>query len=559
MKKRYIDLMEKALSAYSESDIVRYFDDVRQNGLTEHGFPRLTANIGILIAQGRRRELLPLFEAMMELCCASVPRVQAANDFSVRELVSCLLEIERAACLPANVTARWRGYLASIEPYSCYTRLAKSPSDYYRNWVLFSSASEIFRQNAGLCDSRELLDLQLLQQRQWLDENGMYCDNRHADGHQPMMYDLASRGLLSLILDQGYCGREREAIDAALKKAALLTLDMQSPCGEIAFGGRSNQFVLCEPWLAAVCEYERKRYAREGDDALAARFGAALERALAVTERWLSEKPIRHIKNRFPTDSRYGCEGYGYFDKYMITVASNLYVAYLICDDSIPCVPTPDRACVAVSTSAHFHKLFLKAGGYGLEFDTAADPEYDANGLGRVHREGAPTTICLSCPCPSGKGYRVDLDEPKALSLCSVIREDGILKFAAESGTEYDVLEYEAEGDRATASLLCRFEGGRTVRERYLVDGEGLTVTLESDGEIGFALPALCFDGEKESEIAWDAHSLTVSYEGWLCRYTTDGEITDTERLFANRNGHYRAFLAKGIDSLSVRISILRM
>lgn len=44
MKERYISLMEKALSAYFDAHIHRYFDDVKQGGLTEHGFPRLAAN-----------------------------------------------------------------------------------------------------------------------------------------------------------------------------------------------------------------------------------------------------------------------------------------------------------------------------------------------------------------------------------------------------------------------------------------------------------------------------------------------------------------------------------
>ena len=68
MKNTYLDLMERTLSAYSEEHILRYFADVKREGLTEHGFPRLTANIGILISHGRRVELLPLFLEMMEFC-----------------------------------------------------------------------------------------------------------------------------------------------------------------------------------------------------------------------------------------------------------------------------------------------------------------------------------------------------------------------------------------------------------------------------------------------------------------------------------------------------------
>ena len=65
MKERYIDLMERALSAYSDDPILLYFAEVREKGLTEHGFPRLTANIGILAAHGRRTDLIPVFRQNM--------------------------------------------------------------------------------------------------------------------------------------------------------------------------------------------------------------------------------------------------------------------------------------------------------------------------------------------------------------------------------------------------------------------------------------------------------------------------------------------------------------
>ena len=80
MDKRYLDLMEKALSAYTDEHILHYFNETKKSGLTEHGFPRLTANIGILVANGRREDLLPIFQEMMEFCCKNIPTVKAAND-----------------------------------------------------------------------------------------------------------------------------------------------------------------------------------------------------------------------------------------------------------------------------------------------------------------------------------------------------------------------------------------------------------------------------------------------------------------------------------------------
>ena len=558
MKERYIELMELSLSAYTDAHIQRYFQDVQTNGLTEHGFPRLTSNIGILIAYGRRHDLLPIFREMMEFCCKTIPNVKAANDFSVREVVCCLLEIERNNVLPKEETDRWRSYLATIEPTTCYNKFARTPTDNVRNWALFTTVSEYFRLDAGIGGSMDFIELQLGQQLQWMDENGMYRDNGKSDIHQPFVYDLVPRGLFAVLLNRGYRGKYYREIDEHIKKAALLMLRMQSPNGELPFGGRSNQFLHNEPWMVTIFEYEAKRYAREGNSALAATFKAASARALAVTEHWLAKNPIRHIKNRFPTETKYGCEAYAYFDKYMITVASFLYTAYLVSDDSIAYEPTSDREPQIAIPSKHFHKLFLKSGGYGLEFDLNADPRHDANGLGRIHRVGAPSPICMSCPCPTDPVYKVDIEAPFAFSLCSAVFEGNNWRFGAEENSKYEILERGTDRESASATLLCHLTDDRTVSEHYTVNETGVSIKIAGDGEIGYTLPAFCFDGETHPDIIASNNSLTVSYNGWVCRYTTTGTIVDLQKIAANRNGHYRVFLAKAKNVLELKVDIIK-
>lgn len=558
MKERYIDLMEKALSAYSDEHINRYFTEVKKNGLTEHGFPRLTADIGILIAHGRRKDLLPVFIEMMEFCCKTIPCVKAANDFSVREIVCCLVEIEQNEVVPKELTKRWRNYFSEINPTTCYNQFATSPDDKVRNWALFTAVSEYFRQSANLCDSSDFIELQILQQLQWFDENGMYKDNKHADIHNPIVYDLVPRGLFSLLLNHGYRGKYYDRVDNILKKAGLLTLKMQSPNGELAFGGRSNQFLHNEPGLCVVYEYEAKRYAGEDNTELSKAFKAAADRALSVTEQWLSEIPIRHIKNRFETETKFGCETYAYFDKYMITVASVLYMAYLICDDSIVYEPEKDDTpCVAV-TSEYFHKLFLKSGGYGLEFDLNADTAYDANGLGRIHKAGATSTICLSVPCPKKPSYTIDIDNPIAFSACSAIHTEKGWIFGADENTKYEIAETEAELNSARATLFCHFENGKSIKEQYTVNDSGVSITTEGEGEIAFLLPAFEFDGETKPVIEVEKQTLSVSYKGWICRYTTNGTIGDLNKVAANRNGHYHIFYVAAREVLKVKIEIFK-
>ena len=96
------------------------------------------------------------------------------------------------------------------------------------------------------------------------------------------------------------------------------------------------------------------------------------------------------------------------------------------------------------------------------------------------------------------------------------------------------------------------------MQESYVVEEKGVSVTVTGEGEIGYALPAFAFDGEASPEIAVDAHTLSIAYNGWICRYTTDGTIVDQNRIAANRNGHYRAFLATANDTLTIKIEIVK-
>lgn len=556
MKARYIDLMDRVLDSYSEEHILRYLSEVKERGLTEHGFPRLAANIGILISKGKRAALVPIFTEMMEICCSCMPRVKAANDFSVRELICALRELEGCPLISEEDILRWRGYLSSIVPTDCYTMFAKTPDDTVKNWALFSAVSEFYRHRALGSDTLDFVEMNVAQQLRWLDCNGMYMDKENSSVRHPMVYDIVPRYLFSLLLDSGYAGEYRGRIDAALKKAALLTLDMLSPVGEIPYGGRSNQFLHNEASLLVICEYEAKRYAKEKNFALAGRFLDARDRALGSLEYWLAQDGVGHVKNRFPIESGYGCEEYAYFDKYMITVASALYAAYSVCDGTIAAHRSVTEDCSATVTSEHFHKLFLRSGEYGLEADTNGDPHYDASGVGRLHRKGAPSAICLSVPCPASPSYRVDVPQPSALTLCVALPcGDGWL-LGADSG-EYRVLSYGTESGIAKAVLVCTFADGRCVTEEYSLDSTGLTLRLSGDGLIGYALPAFDFDGAEHSEICKDGSILTVTYGGWQCRYRASSDIVDLHRTCANRNGHYRTYLAKGEGELSVRVDIV--
>lgn len=553
MKEKYIELMRKALSAYTDEHIYDYFARVKAEGLTEHGFPRLTVNIGVLVAHGYRTDLAPLFVEMMDFCCEQIPKVKAANDFSVREIVFCIFELVRKGAFLSDIE-RWKKHLLMIVPETCYNKYAAKTDDLVGNWALFTALSEFAREKLLLCDSDSFIDLQLENQLKRLDENGMYMDNLKYDTYQPIIYDLVPRYLFTLLMHFGYNGRHAEEIDSVLKRTALMTLKMQSVTGEVAFGGRSNQFVHNEGLLATIFEYEANRYAREGDFALAGKFKAATARAMEMTESWLDLEPIRHIKNRFPTDTKHGCEKYAYFDKYMITTASHIFSAFMICDDGIPTGEFDDSPTSFV-TSSHFHKLFLRAGGYALEFDTNADPLYDSTGLGRVHRYGAPSAICATLPCTDSPNYIISAEGKIRASLCPGIIDKGETIYACDTGKSVNVISHGSNGDCAFATL--GYPDGVTAN--YTVSRDGVEVSVKRDGRVIHMIPAFTFDGETETKIRTHEKMIEVEYHSYVCRFTSSATIKTTDNIAQNRSGNYRLFYSEGENELKIMIEIFKI
>jgi hypothetical protein len=291
--------------------------------------------------------------------------------------------------------------------------------------------------------------------------------------------------------------------------------------------------------------------------ALAAKFKSRVEEAVASNEYWFSKDPIHHVKNRFQLETRYGCEEYGYFDKYMITTASWLFTAYMMCNEEIPAVEFEEKTEIFMA-SDEFNKLFVRGKEYAVEFDLNAGPAYDTNGLGRVHRRGAPSPICMSLSCgdTSKLHYFTNIEASTPISLCAGIINDGVPKFATDA--QYNVDSYSVDGDNALVSLTNTFEDGTQVNSSYKVTNDGVKISVCGDGKIAFALPAFSFDGETYTKTSHNGNTLTVAYEGWVCKYTADCAIKSLDATAYNRNGYYSVFYAEAKNNLNVKIEIIK-
>ena len=545
MKGIYLDIMEKALSAYTEERIKEYIDELKRNGLSEHGFPRLGANIGILMAHGRCLELKAELIEIIDLCLYGFAHPQnkskGGNNFAVREVCFCVMELEKTDIIDREQLEVWKKKLAELDVLTTYTHIVSDEVTHPNNWAYFGVLSEQARGLLCGTDPTPFLEHQLPSQLLRLDENGMYRDRNITGPHQPMVYDIVTRNLIGLSLFMGYDGKYAEKIEKMMDDSDDLTLKMQSVTGELAFGGRSNQCVHNEMMSANYYELRATLLNKKGDLKKAALFKAAAKKAAEACMRWLQEKPMSHIKNHFDPDLKFGCEGYSYFNKYMITVASNAYLAYLVADDSIePTTAVTDIGGFIAQTSEDFHKVFLNCGGYFLEFDCNADTHYDANGLGRVHKKDCDSRVCLSVPVPAGEtNYKLETPNKHPLSICCYKNTADSILCSAEDGVKHVLISKSEGADRCSATFNCILNGECLFTEKYAVSDRG--VDIEFCGADGILVPAFLFDGANETEIMTANGQITVKYNDSFCKYTFDGEPQDYG-VFFNRNGRYRAY-----------------
>lgn len=556
--KNYIDIMEKVLEAYTVEQIRNYTGTVEENMISEHGFPRLCANIGILVSNGRKTELKEDFIHMMNLCCEQIPFARAknggtvGNDFSVKEIVFCLLEAEKSGLFSKELTDKWRNDLSKINPYDTYTRIAPIPAEPVNNWAAFGAASEQLRKYAGIGDESAFIENQVKSQLFSFDENGMY-----RDPHEPMVYDAVTRLQLATLLYFGYNGKFKDKLEEHFIKSADITLEMQSVTGEIPYGGRSNQFLHNEAFYAALCEFYAGFFKKRGDYEKAGLFKYAAQKAVDYLVPWLQRENVTHIKNNYPADSGYGCEGYAYFDKYMITTGSWLYLAYAMCDDKINAVEPPKKYRNFVSeTSEHFHKVLLRYGDYYAEYDTNADYHYDATGLGRIHKKGIPSVLCLTSPITAHSNYKLDIENSTDFSICAGIKTENGFEYAHDGKTKYTLTSKGVTEHCSYAVFECTREDGSSYTETLTLSDEGAKLTVKGKGKLAITFPAFLYDGKTETSVTQTENSLSVTYNGYTCTYITDGKITDRNIIAANRNGHYKLYIAEGEKEITLEIKM---
>ena len=556
MKEIYLDIMDLSLDAYTPERIREYIDEVKRDGLTEHGFPRLGANIGILMAHGKRLELKSTFIEIIDLCLYGfahpINESKAGNNFAVREVCHALMELEKTNIIDCEQFKCWKEKLAELEISKTYTHIVSKENPTPANWAYFAVVSEQARCQLCGMDATAFIEHQLPSQLLRLDQNGMYHDGNITGPFQPIVYDMVSRNLIGLSRFMGYEGKYADEIDKMMENSDELTLRMQSVTGELAYGGRSNQCLHNEVMLANYCELRAALLNKKGDKEKAGQFKAAARKAAKEAVWWLSEQPMSHIKNHFDPDMQLGCEDYAYFNKYMITVASNAYLAYLVADDTIvPGEAIADKGGFVAETGEDFHKVFMNAAGYFAEIDCNADIRYDAGGLGRVHKKNCDSRVCLSVPFPCDRpNYKLETPNKHPLSICCFKNTAEGIICSAQEGVKHTLTAKTQNETWCRAAFECHLNDEHLFTEEYMVSGAGVDIAFS--GADGILLPVFCFDGAKKTEILAEKGQIVIQYNGSYCKYIFNGE-PEEYGIFFNRNGRYRAYKVN-TDKLRIEI-----
>ena len=578
-RRRYEELIAQCLSAYHRVHPLPGLQ-VAELCDTLHAFARVTASAAVLCAGDvtAYRALAPdlfsdrsafadLFATLMDRACAALPDRYGKDplNFAVRDLMLAYRIAQD--CLPPERLTPWRDALSDPALRDGYTSGPKTDN---RN--VYIMGAEQLRHCCGLTDAADFISRCWERQRTHFSDDGMYLDNYDTTPrYNPVLYDLTTRVQLQFVLWGGYEGAGLSQMRSVLQKGGLWTLFSQSATGQLPSGGRSNQYLFNEALICANCEFEAAHYHASGNRELAGAFRRAAELAMDAIPYWLGMG--KHLRNCY-ADAGIGTEGYGYYDKYMVTLSSMLAAAWLFTDDRVPVSIAPaETGGYAVSETQHFHLAIANAGGYSIEVHPDADPHYDAPGLARIQHAGMIHALLPVCSFPADPSYRRDprgLPAPCAMGP-GFIGRDGTPFFLAERyGLHARVLCTHSSPDKTAVTVQYRDahpeSGAVLLEEQYTLTPDGVTVTVTAPhtrpGSLYYALPVLESDGDlpgaAHPTVTQAPGAVTVRCAESLCRVCWNGDTPpEMKGLYANRNGLYRLLLLHTKDpSLSVHFTM---
>jgi len=560
----YLDVMEKSIAAYDFNDIrvkaespIHDYQDIFQ-GYSRIGMSRLLNVMAVLIYNNRISGQYKFWVNLLKILFIDIadPTDKSGVEFLILELCSALIfgrhfmkDDDYSECIQ---------YLIVINPYEKYdSTLKRKKPEKLHNFCMYGICAEYLRGYLTGINTEDFIVSHWAVQKEKFDEEGRYMDP-----DCPMVYDITSRYRLALMLYMGYSGAAANEMKKVLMKGAPGLLYQMSSDYKFPYGGRSNQFNFNEALVASMCEFYANEYYKMGDIKVAGAFSHCAKKSIRGLDRWLKVSPARHLKNLFPTNSNYGIDSYGTYERYMGTMGTFLTGAVKFHNKEIFPYTTPiETGGFVYETGSNFHKLFASCSGYSIELEKDADKKHDAVGLGRIHFSSAPAELALSMSFAAHPKYLLgDYNNNKGRAIGAYWFIDGKKEYLAEKGCAVDRTIYNESRESIEFSIKYKIEGRGIITENYIISKTGINIKAECDfADISYCVPILYNNGMPGSVVILQKDSCDVRLDSWVYRVGwEDGLETEfCEYKLYNRNGIYKELNIKNNNKIiSINLSI---
>jgi hypothetical protein len=367
----------------------------------QYSTPAFAHAAATLVAYAGRDDLLDAAALALDWSAWTLAERRAADgheDFFAPMIAHAIRLLEPR--VPAERSAAWKHDIGRFEPFDTYRRgLGEN------NWNVVSASGEALFQKMGLREaSHRYVEASLAAQGRHFDTSyGLYLEG-------PMPYDHFPRLWLGDLVARGYAGAYRAELTEALRRAAITSLFMQSPIGELPAGGRSAHHQWNEAEQCVTYEVFAARALAAGDAGLAAYFKRGAHLALRSMFRWVRPSgEMQIVKNWMDPARRFGYESYSGHSQYNLLPMSMLAIAYehAATTERVRERPAPADVGGYLLHIEPLHKVFANAGGAYVEIDTAGDHHYDATGFIRAHFSGHSPQLGSSDSLLAAPKYRV--------------------------------------------------------------------------------------------------------------------------------------------------------
>ena len=545
-KAKYLDLAEHIVrtgSAWQDQTTGEIIDPYEHRE-TPTVTARYIGALGALMQQGRCLDLMDTAVKAMEPVMAQLLGAQTSyGEFLVKESLMTYIALQDKVD-PALIK-RWHDMYASYDPEVTYgrTRTRLPDLEQRQNYITFALAGEAMKKHLGIVDHRDFVYSYLDEQFERFDELGMY-----RDPHAPIVYDITPR--MNLELAQYFTTYEEpygSKLSGILRNGAMCSLLYQSSLGEMPFGGRSNQQNFVEASFAIICELEARKFKAMGDIYMAGVFRRAAARAVNSIESYLLQTPVNFNKNRFPAAAQHGRQrDYGFYGAYTLLIASQLAIASLVADDSIPFADVTPSECGTYlwTTTDTFHKVFAYINGSHIEIELKPNRGYDAVGWGRWHIAGFPSELVLSTPVTAHPSLILVIKPQEALAIGPGCAEDGcfVADMIIEDPSECCFRDPVVNSDYVEFAVDWPSKVGK-ISEKIRLTEKSASVEACSNcsSPISYRVPMIMTNGDTWGVSRATENGFDVEYRNCRFSITSDAAEKIEERWVAgNRNALYK-------------------